>query len=93
MSLEQDLKDDMSIFYDTDDFAKVALYKTNEIPYLLVDDEFQLEGADMVISCIASDVIDLKKGDVFTLGNTTYKCLDFDLKSNSDLEMIIGLIK
>lgn len=91
MSFKQDMVDDLSVFYNTKEFAISVLYKTEAIPALPVEDMEISDTREMVISCVSSDVLDIESGDIFTIDEKEYEVINFDFKDKYELETIIAL--
>lgn len=93
MSFKQMMADDMSIFYNADEFAIAATFSGNSIAVLERDDIELASREHKVVSAKSSDVSGIKSGDVFMLEDENYKVLNFELKDSDGLEMLIALVK
>jgi hypothetical protein len=94
MSFKEDMQEDLDIFYDADEFAYLAQYKTTtnttEIP-VNIRDGLEFESIDIsVISAKTSDVTNLEVGHLFTINKIQFKCLNFEHQIDG-LETIINI--
>jgi len=91
MNLKQTMADDLSVFYNTDEFAISVLYKTATISALHVEDMEISDSEQFVLSCMSSDVVGVKIGDEMTIDEVVYQVINFDYKDKYHLEMLIAL--
>ena len=69
---------DLTVIYNTDEFAKEATYKGNKVP-VLFENNYEVEAiSNKVISTPTSGVLDIKSGDKFVIDGINYKCINFD---------------
>lgn len=89
MNLKQMMKDDLSIFYDVNEFGKSALFKGNKICIKFLNDyEFENFRGE-VISLLKEEMPSVKTGETMQIDSKIYKITNFVSKNEN--EWIIGI--
>ena len=89
MNLKQMMKDDLSIFYDVNEFGKSALYEGNEISIKFLNDyEFENFRGE-VISLLKKDMPTVSNGKLIEIDSKIYKIMNSIAKNEN--EWIVGI--
>lgn len=91
MNFNEMIKDDLNIFYDTEEFAVLSKYKNKDIPIIIRGDiEMEIESIKQhVITSLTKNVKDVKVGDKFSFNDKEYKCINFEHQINLNETIIV----
>jgi hypothetical protein len=92
MNLKQMMADDLDIFYDASEFATAVKFNNSDINVLELDDIEVSSSEQKVVSAKSDDVVGIKSGDSFVIGQDNYKVTNFDFKDSTKSEMLIALV-
>ena len=91
MSLFETIKDDLSIFYNSEEFATTALFNEVEIT-VIFDDSYEVESSkNKTISVRTFEGESIKDGDVLEIESISYTVQNFEYKDDTKLEIIFGI--
>lgn len=91
MNFKEQLKKDLDVFYNTEEFAVAALYKDKEIPVIFTD-EYEIEGIEGdKITVKADDIPNIQEGDIFTIDGADRECINFEYTDKDKLEILVAL--
>lgn len=90
MSLKDDMKADLSVFYNADEFAKKCIYKGNEVAILYRKND--LEMFEVNFESIKARKVDfegLEEGDVLEIEGVLYIVINFS--PEKDFQIFISI--
>ncbi len=90
MSFKDDIKTDLSVFYNADEFAKKCIYKGNEVAVLYRKND--LEMFEVNFESIKARKVDfegLEEGDVLEIEGVSYTVMNFS--SEKDFQISISI--
>lgn len=69
---------DLTVFYNTDEFAKEATYKGNKVPVLMQKDEIDVFDVSCErIKVLQSDFLDIEEGQDIEIEGVLYSIFNF----------------
>lgn len=90
MSLKDDMKADLSVFYNADEFAKKCIYKGNEVAILYRKND--LEMFEVNFESIKARKVDfegLEEGDVLEIEGVLYIVINFSPEKDFQISISI----
>lgn len=90
MSLKDDMKADLSVFYNADEFAKKCIYKGNEVAILYRKND--LEMFEVNFESIKARKVDfegLEEGDVLEIEGVLYIVINFSTEKDFQISILI----
>lgn len=90
MSLKDDVKADLSVFYNADEFAKKCIYKGNEVAILYRKND--LEMFEVNFESIKARKVDfegLEEGDVLEIEGVLYTVMNFSPEKDFQISISI----
>ncbi|KLE00577.1 head-tail joining protein [Aliarcobacter butzleri] len=90
MSLKDDMKADLSVFYNADEFAKKCIYKGNEVAILYRKND--LEMFEVNFESIKARKVDfegLEEGDVLEIEGVLYTVMNFSPEKDFQISISI----
>lgn len=90
MSLKEDIKADLSVFYNADEFAKKCIYKGNEVAVLYRKND--LEMFEVNFESIKARKVDfegLEEGDVLEIEGVSYTVMNFSPEKDFQISISI----
>ena len=86
MSLKEAMKADLSVFYNSDEFAKECIYKDKKVSILFAKNDLDFSGVDTKrISGRADDFIGIEDGDILEIEGRKYTVINFSFESKPQL--------
>ncbi|MGB3751877.1 MAG: hypothetical protein WA945_09945 [Arcobacteraceae bacterium] len=91
MNFKEQLEEDLSIFYNNEEFATTALHNENEIT-VIFDEAYEVESSkNKSITVRSSEGEAIEDGDRLEIEGITYTVQISEYKDDTNLEMIIGI--
>ncbi|MEV9642945.1 head-tail joining protein [Aliarcobacter butzleri] len=90
MSLKEDIKADLSVFYNADEFAKKCIYKGKEVAVLYRKND--LEMFEVNFESIKARKVDfegLEEGDVLEIEGVSYTVMNFSPEKDFQISISI----
>lgn len=90
MSLKNDIKADLSVFYNADEFAKKCIYKGNEVAILYRKND--LEMFEVNFESIKARKVDfegLEEGDALEIEGVSYTVINFSPEKDFQISISI----
>ncbi|MDN5077649.1 hypothetical protein PJV89_05260 [Aliarcobacter butzleri] len=90
MSLKDDMKADLSVFFNADEFAKKCIYKGNEVAILYRKND--LEMFEVNFESIKARKVDfegLEEGDVLEIEGVLYTVMNFSPEKDFQISISI----
>lgn len=90
MSFKEDIKADLSVFYNADEFAKKCIYKGNEVAILYRKND--LEMFEVNFESIKARKVDfegLEEGDVLEIEGVLYIVINFSTEKDFQISISI----
>lgn len=90
MSLKDDMKADLSVFYNADEFAKKCIYKGNEVAILYRKND--LEMFEVNFESIKARKVDfegLEEGDILEIEGVLYIVMNFSPEKDFQISISI----
>jgi|GEM_PF-4189870 len=90
-SLKEHIKEDISIFYNCEEFAKECLYKSKKVSVLFAKNELELFSDVKVkrVCAKATDFDDICESDILQIDNKKYIVINYSFEK--DLQISIEL--
>ncbi|MCT7596428.1 hypothetical protein [Aliarcobacter butzleri] len=91
MSLKDDMKADLSVFYNADEFAKKCIYKGNEVAILYRKNDLEMFEVNFEGSIKARkvDFEGLEEGDVLEIEGVLYIVINFSTEKDFQISILI----
>lgn len=91
MNFKEQMKTDLNVFYNNEEFATAALYKDNFISVIFTD-EYEVQSLNHKMMTVRSkDVPDIGENETLQIEGITYIIDNFEFKDETKLEMVVGV--